>query len=461
MKTHQTLHFRLTALGGAVLAVLGLALLLLYGPLTRSLVNETVGEVTHEFHDRNARLFATTVHHMGQRMKDEIEDAPLDLFGDDREALRGWLWERAARTERNAVDTTSAFTDYYRERLDDEIDRSATTVGRRMRGFTALGLAGLLAVLLVAHGFALYGLVLRPIRKLDDATRRLADGDLTTRVDGSRADEIGGLGRSFNTMVEHLRDSRREIEEWNRTLERRVDEAREKLVHAEKMASLGRMAGGVAHEFNNMLGGILGIAEEATRDESLAEVRESLEVIARTAARAEVVTGNLLRFARPGPAREPEPVDLAGVIADATALVAADAERHGVTVESDVAPDLPDPALRGRPEEIHQVVLNLLMNAVQATPDGGPLRVSARADGDDVLVEVVDRGVGIAEKDRARIFEPFYTARPGTEEPGTGLGLAVAYSIVDRHGGRIDVESEVGEGTTVTIRLPAKGGDDG
>ncbi len=457
MRSHRTLLFRLTALGGAVLAVLGLALLLLYGPLTRSLVNETVGEVTHEFHDRNARLFATTVEHMGERMRDEIEDAPLALFGDDRDALRSWLWERAAKTERNAVDTTRAFTEYYRHQLDDEIDRSAGTVGRRLRGYTALGLAGLLTVLLAAHGFALYGLVLRPIRRLDDATRRIADGDFNTQVAVARGDEIGGLGRSFNTMVEHLRDSRHEITEWNRTLERRVDEAKEKLVQAEKMASLGRMAGGVAHEFNNMLGGSLGVAEEAVRDESLEEVREWLEVSARTAARAEVVTGNLLRFARPGPAREHEPVDVDRAIADAAALVTADAARRDVSVEIETEPDL---SLLGRPEEIHQVVLNLLMNAIQAMPDGGPLRVVARRDEREVLIEVIDCGIGVAEEDLPRVFEPFYTARPGAEEPGTGLGLAVAYSIVMHHRGRITIQSTVGRGTTVTVCLPVRGGDD-
>ena len=453
MRSHRTLLVRLTALGGAALLLLGLALVLLYGPRSRALVHETVGEVTREFHDRNARLFRTTVEHMGERMQGEIEDVPYELFGDDRDALRNWLRERAEVTEQNAVATTRAFTEYYRQRLDDEIERGAEDVAGRLMIDTAVGLAGLLAVLLIAHGLALYGLVLSPIRRLDLATRRIADGDLTTHVEVSRKDEIGGLARSFNMMVEHLRTSRDEITEWNRTLERRVDEAREKLGQAEKMASLGRMAGGVAHEFNNMLGGILGVAEEAARDNSLEEVRESLQVIARTAARAEVVTGNLLRFARPGPTRAPETVDLPALLRDAVALVESDAERRGVAVTLAGESSL---TLTARPEEIHQVVLNLLMNAIQAMPGGGRLDVSACEESDLVILEVKDTGVGIADEDLPRVFEPFFTARPGTEEPGTGLGLAVAYAIVTRHGGTLSIESEQDRGTRAVVRLPSR-----
>jgi signal transduction histidine kinase len=458
MRPHPTLLLSLTALGGAVLLLLGLGLVVLYAPFSRSLMRESVDEVTREFHERNAALFQSTVEHMGARMRSEIQDVPFALFGTDHEALRDLLSERAELTERRARANTRDFTEYYRQRLDDEIDQSVDDVAGRLQAWTAAGLGGLLAVLLVAHGLGLFGLVLRPIRDLERATRRIANGDLTVHVAEGRSDEIGGLARSFNSMADSLRASRDEITEWNRTLEHRVEEAGERLVQAEKMASLGRMAGGIAHEFNNMLGGILGIAEEAAEDDSLEEVRTSLEVIARTAARAEVVTGNLLRFARPGPGRPAEPIDLPALMADAAALVETDAEKRNVAVTLDVRPA---PDMTGRPEEIHQVVLNLLMNAVQAMPDGGDLRVIARPEESEVVIEVSDTGVGIAEEDRPRVFEPFFTARPEAEQPGTGLGLAVVYAIVDGHDGSVDIESEPGRGTRVLVRLPVVHGTGG
>jgi two-component system NtrC family sensor kinase len=456
MRIHRTLLFRLLALGAGALMLLGIGLVLLYTPLSRALVVESVGTVTRDFHEQNARLFRTTVEHMGERMRTELEDVPYALFGDDREALQAWLTERAAHTEASAVGTTRAFTEYYRRRLDDEIDRSAGEVARRLQRWTAFGLVGLLSVLLTAHGLALYALFLRPIRRLQRATNAIAEGDLSTRVGVVGADEVRGLARSFNAMVEQLEESRDEITEWNRTLERRVNEAREKLVGAEKMASLGRMAGGIAHEFNNMLGGILGVAEEASRDESLEEVRESLGVIARTAARAEIVTGNLLRFARPKPPRPTEMVDLPALLRDAATLVEAEAERRGVTIRIEVDQA---PTLRAQPAEIHQVVLNLIVNAIQAMPEGGTLRVNAGEEGDAVSLVVRDEGVGIPPEDLAHVFEPFWTSRRGTDEPGTGLGLAVAYAIVTSQAGTIEIDSEPGRGTTVTVRLPREGGD--
>jgi two-component system NtrC family sensor kinase len=438
MTSPRTLVFRLSVLGALLLLGLGLAVV--------ALVRKGVQDVSGEFHDRNAALFRTTVEHMGDRMQSELADVPYGLFGDDRAALRDFLSERAGRMRDNASRTTARFTVSYRRRMEEEIDQSVNR--------SAVWLVGLLAGLLVAHGLALYGLVVRPLQRLEKATRRISKGDLSTHVDESRSDEIGSLARSFNAMVERLRESRDEITEWNRKLERRVEEARERLVQSEKMASLGRMAGGVAHEFNNMLGGILGIAEEAGHDEDLEDVRESLRVIARTAARAELVTGNLLRFARPHPARPAEPIDLPAILRDARALVEADAERRGIALAIDAPETL---TLPGRSEEIHQVVLNLLVNAVRAMPEGGDLTIRARTEGGTVRIDVEDTGVGIPAEHLPHVFEPFFTSRRGTEEPGTGLGLAVAYAIVAGHGGRLDIESEVGRGTCVSVLLPGGG----
>ena len=222
------------------------------------------------------------------------------------------------------------------------------------------------------------------------------------------------------------------------------------------MSSLGTLAGGVAHEFNNLIGGIRGCAREALAGETDPERRETLEIIVRAAERGAEVTDRLLRFARQRVKPESE-VDLAQVLEEALRLIESRARAADVEVVLRVPEHLP---LRADGSALHQVFLNLFTNAVQAMPRGGRLEVDAQRDGDELVARVRDTGVGIQKEHHDRVFDPFWTSKDAATDPaqrGTGLGLSVSHGLVEAHGGSIEFESEPGRGTVFTVRLPVAG----
>jgi PAS domain S-box-containing protein len=229
------------------------------------------------------------------------------------------------------------------------------------------------------------------------------------------------------------------------------------LLEANKLEAVGQLAGGVAHDFNNLLAAILGYAELLRLDGAPGSLaREAGEVIGKAAQRGSELTGQLLGFARRGK-HQNAPVDLHRVIREVARLLERTLDRN---IRIDLQLDAPEATVLGDPGQLHQVLLNLAVNARDAMAQGGVLTFrSARlaAAGDDglsqqVQVSVIDTGCGIPEAIRQRIFEPFFTTKPRGQ--GTGMGLAMAYGIVKNHGGEISVRSTVGQGTTMEILLP-------
>jgi signal transduction histidine kinase len=212
------------------------------------------------------------------------------------------------------------------------------------------------------------------------------------------------------------------------------------------MASLGTLAGGLAHEFNNLLGGILGCAESARAENRDPSVAEDLDMIGRTAQRGARLVHSLLDVARPGQ-RSLERVDLLALVDDAVRTAGPSAERRHVSI---VREGGPVPPVAGDAAQLHQVALNLLTNALQAVDDGEAVVVAVRREGPRAVLEVRDAGPGVPDADRDRIFEPFFTGR----SEGTGLGLFVSYGIVERHGGTIEVGTAPEGGARFTVRLP-------
>ncbi len=473
----KTVLLLLAIFAGAAVAVHGL-----FGPALESAARAEMSAVASAGLEDSRALIEGRDLCSAERNRRQLLDLPFELTAGDPARTRGLVGAWAAEAGRTASRNVDLLTREFHERALAASGRRAAEFGTEFRHRALLGLLLLFAAILALHGAALARTVLSPLSRLLRATDRVAAGDLTASAGFSRADEVGRLGAAFDRMTENLRASRdevealnrgltdrvreqtaeltarnRDLEEANERLRRTVDElreTRERLVHSETMASIGRLAGGVAHEFNNLLGGITGCAESAREESDPEAMRESLDVILKTARRACRITGNLLDFSRP-PAREVRETDLSRLVEEALSLVGPEARTLGVEVRAGL-PALPP--VRVDPGQIHQVVLNLLTNALRAMPRGGVLTVSVAREGPDALVTVADTGVGIPRENLPHIFEPFFTTRGDSAEArGTGLGLSVSYSVVRAHGGAIEVASRPGEGSVFTVRLPAAG----
>jgi two-component system, NtrC family, sensor kinase len=327
-------------------------------------------------------------------------------------------------------------------------------------------LAALVVTLLVGAVSAVFidRTVRRPVSGLIAGTERIAQGDLATELPAAAGNEIGRLARAFNRMTADLRRAQAENAEWSRKLERKVVEKTEELsraqrqvVHMEKMASLGKLAATVAHELNNPLAGILNYAklverslgEGPTAPEEQAEVKRFLGVIQKESTRCGAIVRNLLVFARRSGA-EFALHPLHGIIERALLIVRHLLEMSGVALESRLAAG--DDRLVCDADQVQQAVVALLVNAVEAMSGGGTLTVASAEVGERLVLTVTDTGIGISADSLPHVFEPFYSTKK--ESSGAGLGLAVVYGIVQRHGGEVEVESEEGRGTTFRLLLP-------
>lgn len=324
------------------------------------------------------------------------------------------------------------------------------------------------ALLLIAvlSWFFVWEVVGRPVKALTRGTERLTAGDLGYQIEVRSGDEIGELARSFNGMSRQLQAEHNENVAWTRTLEQRVEQktrelkrAHEHALHTEKMASIGKMAAVLAHEINNPLSGILTYAKllrkwishddggQARRQ----DIYESLDLIASESRRCGDLVKNLLTFSRTTPMNL-QPTNLNQVIEQSMRLIQHQLDLAAIQVQPALDVDLPPVICDGA--QIEQVLLALMMNALDAMPQGGNLWVTTKCDREVGVVRITvrDDGTGISSEILPRIFEPFLTTKETGR--GVGLGLAISRSILERHNGDIEVQSEVGRGTTFTVSLP-------
>ena len=281
--------------------------------------------------------------------------------------------------------------------------------------------------------------VQRPMVELQQKIAQLGGGDLSAAVSfAHRNDEIGDLGRNFNQMVEQLRESRTEIERLHRT----------QMSRAEHLATLGEMATGLAHEIRNPLAGIAGVIEIISRDlPSTSPARSVVKDVRQEIARINQIVTDLLQTARPHPPKVRKS-DLNTTVEHAVMLGRQQGLAKSVNIKLQKDPTLPE--VEHDSDQVHQVLLNLLLNALQAVGKDGEICVTLERRADSVAIEVADNGRGIAPDHLPNIFRPFFT----TKGDGTGLGLSLARRIVEDHHGRIDVTSTVGKGTTFAVVLP-------
>jgi two-component system NtrC family sensor kinase len=331
--------------------------------------------------------------------------------------------------------------------------------------------------LLVFLGIAVVGVVLvqwaavrvaarisGPIHEMSGVAHRVAQGDLSAKVAGGSDDELGQLGRNFNTMIAEVARARQLLVESADELERKVEErtgelrrVQAQLIQSEKLTAVGKLAAGVAHEINNPLTGIL--TNSSLMLEDLAPDhpwREDLQTIVDETLRCRKIVKGLLDFARQTRPQRTT-LNMNHVVEDVLALVRNQTIFRAITITFDLDASLP--SVLADADQMRQVVLNIVLNAAEAMTQGGALRISSRPLTAQHAVELrfADTGPGIPDEAKARIFEPFFT----TKRTGTGLGLSIAYGIMERHHGQLRVDSARGEGTTFTLVLPVEGaGDD-
>lgn len=304
----------------------------------------------------------------------------------------------------------------------------------------------------------------RPLQELSEGTRRVAEGDIAYTIPVHSSDEVGQLAESFNHMTARLARAQAELQEWARTLEQRVDEktaalerAHGSLLRSEKMASLGRLAATVAHEVNNPLFGMLTYARLIRKDvnkadlddKTRARLEEQLGIIERESMRCGDLMKSLLQFSRQAPL-QPSPCPVNTIVQRACALVRHQMELAEIDLKLDLDPDLGEITADGG--QIQQILVALVVNATEAIQKKGTITISTRRRGAGVAISVADDGPGVDPVLQAQIFEPFFTTKENQHR--TGLGLAVAKDIVERHGGTIRLQSQPGQGAEFIVELP-------
>ena len=334
------------------------------------------------------------------------------------------------------------------------------TTNRVMLTFTLL--AALCVVFLLVILYFATSRITNPLHKMVIATQEIAKGDLSHKVEVNSQDEVGYLADSFNQMTANLKTANQKLIEWGKTLEKKVEERTRELkemqahlIQSEKLASLGKLAAGIAHEINNPLGGILIYSHlllENTPKKS--PHYENLKKIVKETSRCKDIVKGLLEFARP---KEPEmsQINLNDVLNRSLAIVEGQALFQNIKINKKYASALPRIVADG--SQLQQVFMNVIINAAEAMNGKGTLslRTSMDTDGSHIEAKITDTGHGIKEEDKKRLFEPFFSTKEVGK--GTGLGLAISYSIIQKHLGTIEVESREGKGSTFTIKLPVLG----
>jgi two-component system NtrC family sensor kinase len=300
----------------------------------------------------------------------------------------------------------------------------------------------------------------RPIEQLIAGAKSVSQMQLDNPIEVDKSsEEIRELAQSFEVMRERLAAATQNLEIKVEERTRQLQAAQKKLLHSDRLASLGQLSASVAHEINNPISGVLNLSmllqrmlkTDGVPPERLDEFRKYLGQVTNETARVGRIVSDLLAFSRRSKPQR-APADLNRIVKSTLSLVQHKMKLSNVQVETRYLDDLPAAPCDG--SQIQQVVLNLLLNAAEATQTKADRRVTvetATADG-NVILTVADNGDGILPENLAKIFDPFFTTK--SEGKGVGLGLAVSYGIIQAHGGDIEVKSQPGEGTTFTVSLP-------
>ncbi len=381
---------------------------------------------------------------MGMRdMANDYKTAISQLVTASANPVRlGSLERRAQDLGQELITMTQGMAFTANARLKQKTQETMTTIREVRLVLYATLLVGFLLALVTAY--VLVRSLDRRLQMLLEATRRISRGELQHRVaisDG-RGSEFRELGDAFNTMTQNLQQSQRQ------------------LVQSAKLAAIGELATNIAYEVNNPLTGVLGYTGLLLKSDDIpSEKKEQLKTIEHETLRAREILKNLLDFARRKPPRL-EKADISAIIEDTLNLVKGQARMSNIKIQVDCDKNIS--AVPVDTDEIKQVFVNLINNAFFAMPGGGSLTITCRPDRElsgreIVAIEFSDSGIGIPESQLDKIFDPFFSTR--LEGEGSGLGLSISYMIVQNHGGSIEVESKLGQGSTFRVVLPLSAGE--
>ncbi len=325
----------------------------------------------------------------------------------------------------------------------------------------AVGIFGISLIAILIIAYLAVGTVTRPIKRLSETVSSFAEGNFEKAIVTDRRDEIGKLVAGFTDMAAKLKKARGELEGKVRASNTELEKAyymlkqkQEQLIRSEKIAALGQLSAGVAHEIRNPLTSIKlfiqSLEKEMEPDENQ---KEDFRIIKKEIDRLNEIVVRFLTFARPEEPRF-QPVDFSALILETLNLMSPRIKSNGIRLDLHLSPDLPP--VKGDPRQLDHVLLNLVLNAIEAMPNGGVLEVRSSVElapetrAEFFQLVIRDTGPGIRKEQRGYLFDPFFT----TKEGGTGLGLSIAYSIVQKHNGSIEVEEGAGKGASFVLSLP-------
>jgi len=343
-----------------------------------------------------------------------------------------------------------------------DIDVSLEPIDARIRQAEAkllsIGLASAVALAVIIM-FLINRFLNQPLKVLIEGTRRVAHDDMDVQIPIRTDDELGIFARSFNQMTQDLKRAKESLTQWGCRLEQMVSErtkdlqeTQQQLIRSEKLASLGKLSAGIAHEINNPLTGILTLSQllmDEFPEES--DAHQDLKLIVRETIRCRSIVRGLLDFARQT-APEKVSIEINEVIQEILRIVTTQESFQNIWVETQYDPE--NPRIMADLDQLKQVFFNVIVNASEAMGGNGKLKIVTQWEKDRsrIAVHCIDSGPGIPEENLTRLFDPFFT----TKEMGTGLGLAISYGILKAHRGNIEVRSKLGEGCEMIITLPAE-----
>lgn len=444
---------------------------------TRLSLVETADDITNNFlevrrYEKNFLLFRDedSLHELKKNLDqfkeniDEIRTEIVKEMGHDnyrmiKKAIAEYEYLVDRINERGSVDKMRAMARDIQTFAEDLSRKERTDINALLARSKILLIFAMLVILTAGTviNMKLAVSIARPIRNLENITKRVAGGDFSGRIEVKGRDELSALGAFFNQMQERLQDTMRSLE----LAIKRLHEKQEQLVEAEKLASLGRIAAGVAHEINNPIaivnekaGLMQDILEMSGDFQNKEKFSNLIAGIIGSVNRCRAITHRLLGFARKMDVTI-GPMDLNESIKEVKGFLEKDILLRSIRFEMNLVEGLPE--INSDKGQLEQVFLNIMKNAIDAVEEGGLIVVSTwKKDEDTVQVSIRDNGPGIPKDKLKQIFEPFFTTKG--REKGTGLGLFVSYGIMKKLGGSIIVESEVDKGTTFIVEIPVSFG---